>query len=258
MLVGAGTVLTTEQVDKAAAAGAKFIVSPGLNETVVKYCIEKGVPVIPGCATPSEVEAAIALGLDTVKFFPAEAAGGLDMIKAMSAPYTNVKFMPTGGINTKNLNEYLANDEIAACGGSWMVDKKYINAGDYKTIEALAREAVTLMLGLKLKHVGINAKDEADAKNITGIFAGLLDLPVTDIGKAFFVGEPIEVMKNPSEGANGHIAISANNVARAVYHLEKRGLKFNKESALYNDKGAMRFIYLKDEIGGFAVHLTQK
>ena len=104
MLVGAGTVLTTEQVDRAVAAGAKFIVSPGLNPKVVKYCIEKGVPVTPGTANPSDVEQAIELGLEVVKFFPAEAAGGLNMIKSMAAPYTNMKFMPTGGINAKNIN----------------------------------------------------------------------------------------------------------------------------------------------------------
>ena len=107
MLVGAGTVLTTEQVDRAVNAGAKFIVSPGLNPKVVKYCVEKGIPVTPGCSNPSDVEVAIELGLDVVKFFPAEAAGGLNMIKSMAAPYVNMKFMPTGGVNAKNLTSYL-------------------------------------------------------------------------------------------------------------------------------------------------------
>ena len=110
MLVGAGTVLTTEQVDRAVNAGAKFIVSPGLNPEVVKYCVNKGIPVTPGTSNPSDVEMAISLGLDVVKFFPAEAAGGINMIKAMAAPYTQMKFMPTGGINAKNINSYLAFD----------------------------------------------------------------------------------------------------------------------------------------------------
>ena len=134
MLVGAGTVLTTEQVDRAVNAGAKFIVSPGLNPTVVKYCVDKGIPVTPGTSNPSDVEMAISLGLDVVKFFPAEQAGGINMIKAMAAPYTQMKFMPTGGINAKNINSYLAFDKILACGGSWMVKGDMIKAGEFDAI----------------------------------------------------------------------------------------------------------------------------
>lgn len=145
MLVGAGTVLTTEQVDRAVAAGAKFIVSPGLNPKVVKYCIEKGVPVTPGTCTPSEVEQAIELGLEVVKFFPAEPAGGLNMIKAMAAPYVGMKFMPTGGINPKNVRDYLAFDKILACGGSWMVKGSLVDAGEFDKIEELTCEAVEIV-----------------------------------------------------------------------------------------------------------------
>ena len=121
LMVGAGTVLTVEQVDRAVAAGAKFIVSPGLNPKVVKHCQEIGVPVCPGTQTPSEMEQALELGLEFVKFFPAEPAGGLKMIKAVAAPYTTLSFMPTGGINAENVKEYLKYDRIFACGGSWMV-----------------------------------------------------------------------------------------------------------------------------------------
>lgn len=118
MLIGAGTVLNTQQVDDAIEAGSQFIVSPGLNPKVVQYCLDKNIPVLPGCATPSDMEKAIELGLETVKFFPAEANGGIKAIRAMSAPYGSLKFMPTGGINTHNLNEYLAFDKIVACGGT--------------------------------------------------------------------------------------------------------------------------------------------
>ena len=131
LLVGAGTVLTIEQADKAVAAGAKFIVSPGFNPKVVKHCIEKDIPVTPGCSSPSDVEQAIELGLEVVKFFPAEAAGGLNMIKSMAAPYVNMKFMPTGGINEKNVTSYLDFDKVIACGGSWMVNKDMVKAGDF-------------------------------------------------------------------------------------------------------------------------------
>ena len=135
MLVGAGTVLTVEQVDEAVAAGAKFIVSPGLNSEVVKYCLDKNIAITPGVVTPSEMEQAIELGLNIVKFFPAEPSGGLSMIKAVSAPYTMLKFMPTGGINPGNVKEYLKSDKIFACGGSWMVKGDLVYAGDFDKIK---------------------------------------------------------------------------------------------------------------------------
>ena len=141
MFVGAGTVLTTEQVDRAVDAGAKFIVSPGFNPKVVEYCIKKGYPVTPGIMTPTELEMALEFGLDVVKFFPAENAGGLKMIKAMAAPYTKMKFMPTGGINPQNVREYLQCDKILACGGSWMVKGGFINSGNFAEIEKLTKEA---------------------------------------------------------------------------------------------------------------------
>ena len=144
MLVGAGTVLTTEQVDRAVEAGAKFIVSPGFDPEIVDYCIGKNVPVFPGCISPSEVAQAVKRGLKIVKFFPAEQAGGLTMIKAMAAPYNMLKFMPTGGINTKNLKEYLACDKILCCGGSWMVKGDMVEAGEFDKIQKLTEEARAL------------------------------------------------------------------------------------------------------------------
>ena len=145
MFVGAGTVLTTEQADRAVDAGAKFIVSPGLNPKVVEHCLKKNYPITPGIMTPSELEIALGFGLDVVKFFPAENAGGLKMIKAISAPYTMMKFMPTGGINTTNVRDYLACDKILACGGSWMVKGDLINAGDFARIEELTKEAAAIV-----------------------------------------------------------------------------------------------------------------
>ena len=145
MFVGAGTVLTTEQVDRAIGAGAKFIVSPGFNPKVVEYCIKNNYPICPGIMTPTELEMALGFGLDVVKFFPAENAGGLKMIKAMAAPYTMMKFMPTGGINTTNVKEYLACDKILACGGSWMVKGDLVKEGNFAEIEKLTREAAEIV-----------------------------------------------------------------------------------------------------------------
>lgn len=145
MLVGAGTVLTREQVDAAVAAGAKFIVSPGFDPEIVDYCLEKKIPVLPGCISPSEVAQAVKRGLTIVKFFPAEQAGGIAMIKAMAAPYVGLKFMPTGGINAENLTEYLSCDKILCCGGSWMVKGDLVKAGNFGKIRGLSAETRKLV-----------------------------------------------------------------------------------------------------------------
>ena len=142
MLLGAGTVLTTAQVDKALASGAKYMVAPGLNPEVVKYCQSLNVPMLPGVCTPSEVEQGLALGLSALKFFPAEAAGGVNMLKSLAGPYGGVKFMPTGGITQTNLKTYLSIKSVFACGGSWMVKDDLIAAGDFAKITELTREAV--------------------------------------------------------------------------------------------------------------------
>ena len=149
VLVGAGTVLTTEQVDLAVNAGAKFIVSPGTNAKVVYHCQKLGVQPIPGAITPTEIETAMELGLDVLKFFPAEPSGGLGMIKALTAPYTQIKFIPTGGISTANMGEYLKHPKILACGGSWMVKKDLMNAGKFEEIRALAAEAAAIVKSVR-------------------------------------------------------------------------------------------------------------
>lgn len=151
MFVGAGTVLTIDQVDRAVAAGAKFIVSPGFDPEIVDYCLEKEIPVVPGCITPSEVAQAVKRGLKVVKFFPAEQFGGVATIKAMAAPYVGLKFMPTGGVNAKNLESYLGCDKIIACGGSWMVKGDLVKAGKFDEIKDLTAEAVKLVAEIRNK-----------------------------------------------------------------------------------------------------------
>ena len=258
LLVGAGTVLTTDQVDRAVNAGAKFIVSPGLNPKVVKYCVDKGIPVTPGTANPSDVEVAIELGLEVVKFFPAEAAGGLNMIKSMAAPYTNMKFMPTGGINAANLTSYLDFGKIIACGGSWMVNKDMLKNGDFDGIKKLTQQAVDTMLGFEMKHIGINAKDEEDADGIATALNKMFGFEKKVKNSSIFAGTGFEVMKKPYLGANGHVAIQTNYIKRAIYHLEKRGFEFDMDTAKYDAKDNMKAIYFKGEFGGFALHLVQK
>ena len=257
MCVGAGTVLNAAQVDAAVAAGAKFIVSPGLNPKTVKYCLEKGVPITPGTSSPSDIEQAIELGLEVVKFFPAEQSGGLAKIKAMAAPYVNMKFMPTGGINAKNLTSYLDFPKIIACGGSWMVPGDLINAGEWDKIEQLTREAVQTMLGFELAHVGINGANEEEALKVANRFAFLFGMPAKVGNSSIFAGTAVEVMKTPFKGEHGHIAIRTNYIERAVNYMSTvLGVEF--EEPKKDEKGKYKAIYLKEQIGGFAVHLVQK
>ena len=149
MLVGAGTVLTVEPVKQAVDAEAKFIVSPGFDPEIVEYCLEKNIPVFPGCITPSEVAQAVKRGLQVVKFFPAEQFGGVSTIKALAAPYTTIKFMPTGGVNAKNLKDYLDCSKIVCCGGSWMVKGSLIKEGKFEEIFEMTKEAVGLVKSIR-------------------------------------------------------------------------------------------------------------
>jgi len=259
MCVGAGTVLNAAQVDASVASGAQFVVSPGLNPKTVKYCVEKNIPITPGTSCPSDIEQAIELGLEVVKFFPAEQSGGLAKIKAMAAPYVNMKFLPTGGISAKNLNTYLDFNKVIACGGSWMVPGDLINAGEWEKIEQLTREAVQTMLGFELGHVGMNAANEDEALKAATRFGFIFGMPVKNGNSSIFAGTALEVMKEPYLGANGHIAVRTNYIDRAVNYLESvLKVEFNEESAKRDDKGNLKAIYLKEEIGGFAIHLAQK
>ncbi len=258
MLVGAGTVLTVEQCDAAIAAGAKFCVAPGLNPKVVKHCLDKGIPFAPGVANGSQIEQAMELGLDFVKFFPAEQAGGLPYIKSVSAPYSNMKFMPTGGVNENNLNNYLGFKKIICCGGSWIVPDKLVKAGDWDGITELCRAAVNKMLDFKLVHIGINCANEDEAKSTTADLAKMFGWEQKVGNSSVFAGSFVECMKSPFKGRNGHIAVSTNSVKRAVYQLQNLGVEVDMDSAKYDADGRMTVVYLKNEYSGFAIHLVEK
>ena len=258
MLVGAGTVLNAEQVDAAVAAGASFIVSPGFNPKTVAYCRSKNIPIIPGCSSPSDIEQAIELGLETVKFFPAEAAGGLKMLKAMAAPYGAMRFMPTGGIDASNLLSYLSFDKILCCGGSFMVKDELIKAGDFATITELTRGAVRSMLGFEFAHIGINTECKEEAERAAKLFDVMFGMPIRETSKSYFAGSSFELMMKPGPGKYGHIGIKTNFVDRAIAYFERLGFAFDPESIVYAENGKPKFAYFKDEIAGFAIHLLQK
>lgn len=259
MLVGAGTVLTIEQAQRAKNAGAKFIVSPGFNPKVVSWCLENDIIPTPGCTSPTEIEQALELGLKVVKFFPAEQSGGIDKIKALSAPYGNLKFIPTGGIGLDNLTTYITNKKILACGGSFMVKEDYIENGEWDKITELTKKAVSIMLGFEIGHIGVNTADAAEASCVAVKFAKAFGgIETSEGNSSFWAGKIIEIMKGKGKGANGHIAIKTNSVDRAVYHLKAQGIEFDESSALFNADGSMKVIFFKDEIAGFALHLLQK
>ncbi len=258
VLLGAGTVLTPEQADKAAAAGAGYIVSPGLNPRVVRHCLEKGYPILPGCSSPSDIELALELGLTAVKFFPAEALGGVNMIKALLGPYGGLKLVPTGGINPQNLHDYLSIKNVIACGGSWMVPDDAVKSGDWARVERLTAEAVTLMLGLRIRHIGINQNDSREAMDNARKLSLLTGWPIeNDTEGSCFVGTGLEVMKHKGRGTHGHIALETRSIPRAMWHLDRRGFAFDKESAAYTPAGQLRLIYLEGEFAGFGIHLSQ-
>ena len=258
MLVGAGTVLTTEQVDAAIAAGSKFLVSPGLNPKVTAYALSKGIPMLPGCSNPSDVEAALELGLTTVKFFPAEAAGGLKMLKAMAAPYGNLTFMPTGGISADNLLSYLKFNKIIACGGSFMVKDELVKEKKWDEITALTKNAVKTMLGLEFVHMGINSDNAEEGKRGAKLFEAMFGLPLRETSKSVFASDAFEFMLQRGPGKCGHIAIGTNFVDRAMAYFKRMGFEFDESSVTYDEKtGKPKFAYFKDEICGFAIHLIQ-
>ena len=258
ILLGAGTITTSEQVSEAVKAGASFLVAPGLNRAVVEQAQSMGIPIIPGVSSATEIEAAMALGLSVLKFFPAEQMGGIATIKALCAPYQNILFIPTGGISEQNVAEYLAYPKVLACGGSWMAKESLINAGDFDGIAQLARSAINQVFGFSLAHVGVNCPDDLQAHTLAKMFETLFGFRTVEKNASVFAGSGIECMKKPYLGEKGHIAISVNNIERAVTFFENNGIEFRMDLIKRDENGKYGAVYLKEEVGGFAIHLVQK
>lgn len=258
MLVGAGTVLNDEQAEAAVRAGAEFIVSPGFNPNVVGWCAEHGIPVAPGCATPSDIEAAIEFGLDTVKFFPAEASGGISMIKAISAPYSGMRFIPTGGINETNLVDYLKNECVLACGGSFMVRDEYIKNGEFDKITELTRNALSVMYGFKLAHIGVNLPDTAAAKKAAVLAEAMFGFKQKEGSLGIMCDGQMEFMCGPYFGDYGHLAIATNFIDRAMAYFKRMGFTFRENGILYNDEGKINAAYFEGDFFGCAIHLLRR
>ncbi len=257
VFVGAGTVTNPGLAETAIKAGAKFIVSPGFNPRVVEYCLEHDVPIFPGVATPSDIEAALNYGLTTLKFFPAEANGGLKALKALAAPYGGVMFMPTGGIDQNNVSDYLAFDRIIACGGTWMVKEELVATGQFDKITQLSKEAVNIMHGFTFAHMAINTDSKEAALGVTNRFGELLGVKTYESTASAFATDQIEIMFAQGPGEKGHIGFTTNNVKRAMAYFKRVGIEINFDS-IRGTEDAPTFFYLKEPVGGFAVHVMKK
>ncbi len=256
LLVGAGTIVNVEDARRAEEAGAQFIVCPGYSAEIVDYCQKQGLPVYPGVNNSSQLQQAIQQNLNVVKFFPAEASGGIPMLDALSAPFPSMKFMPTGGIGIHNLATYIKKPYIVACGGSWMVASSLVEQGRWDEISRLCREAVFAVPGFSFAHLGINGKDEQDSTEIAHLLGVLLQ-PVTNGNKSFFASSSIEITKRPFPGEHGHIGIRTWDIERALAFLEQYGFSGDESTANRNEEGKLTVIYLKPQIGGFAIHLLR-
>ena len=255
MTVGAGTVINAKLAREAVDAGAQFIVSPGFNPSVVDWCLERGVPVIPGINDPTGIEAALERGLGVLKFFPAEVSGGTAMLDALAGPFPGVSFVPTGGIDASNLADYARRPNVLAVGGTWMVKSELIEKGDWDGISALSGQAAMAVQGFSFAHLGINRQSAEAAAETSSLF-GLFGLAPKEGTSSIFNDTSIEVMKSPFRGTSGHIGFKCWNVERSLAWLGKHGFKGVEETAKY-DKGKLSVIYLDREIGGFAVHLVR-
>ena len=258
MLIGAGNISSVEQIDPAREAGADFITTPRFDQDIVRYCQSSNISVIPGVSNEREIEAAMSMGLDTVKFFLSEKSGGISRIKALSAAYGKIKFIPAGEITENDFNGYLNEPYVLACCGSWMIDEKAIAEKNFEKITELTGHTVNTMLGLTIKHIGVN-EENGNGKALAGQFAGIFSGKVRETYKGWFGSEYVEIMSDKFKtGTHGHIGIGVNDPDRARRYYEAMGYEFNESTAGYDEKGVLEIVYFSGEVGGFSVHIVKK
>lgn len=256
MLLGAGTVQSIEQAKEAIDAGAAFIVTPGFNVSVVTWCIEHEITVLPGVSTASEIELALSYGLSELKFFPAETSGGAKKLKDFSAVYPQVTFLTTGGINEHNMHDYLTLPNVMAIGGSFMLKDDLIQAKEWTQLTQLSHYAIQQLLGYELIHLGINHSSCEEAEKNAMLLCHLFGFTYYKKPKSHFAGKGFELLNQPGRGEHGHFGIYTPYPERAMYHLQKLGITFVEESITRNKKtNRVNFVYLNLELAGFGIHL---
>lgn len=257
VLIGAGNILTIEQAKGALKAGANFLMTPGFNPILVDFAQKEGLLIFPGVNNPTNIEAFSQKGLEVLQFFPAELSGGCKMLNTFADSYPKVKFIPTGGININNLNDYSSLPNVLVCGGSWLVDSKLINSENFQKIEELALETLNNILDFSLFHIGINSQNGEEALINANKMFELFGFSIKGGDNSIFSGKYFEWMKKPFLGKNGHIAIGTRNVEAAMAYLKKRGINFREETR-EEENNEVVVIYLDIELGGFAFHLLKK
>ena len=257
MTVSAGTVLTTENVDDAVAAGADYVVTPGYADEIVAYCTERGVCVVPGCVTASEVDRGIRAGLKYLKFFPAESLGGLKAIDLLCGPYRGIRFLPTGGMTYDNIGAYLASKNILACGGSYMAPSALIEREDWAAITANVRRAMDLSLGFAFTRVGLKSGSAEEAEKACRRLALLFRLPCRPGKDEDLCGSAVAFPKALSASANGQLVFRTNNAARAAAYFGNAGVTVAEESCRRDAAGRLQTFCLEETVAGFAVCVTQ-
>jgi 2-dehydro-3-deoxyphosphogluconate aldolase / (4S)-4-hydroxy-2-oxoglutarate aldolase len=255
VLLGAGTVTNVARAKEAIAAGASYIVAPGMNPSVVDFCLERGMPVIPGVSGPAGIEEALEKGIDILKLFPAELSGGVALIDALSGPYPEVSYLVTGGIGPDNMGPYARHPKVFGIGGSWMAKPAWIEGCRWDEIRSACRESVRLLHNFTLHHLGINTGSAEEAASPLAFLARLGFMAKEGKG-SIFAGESFELMKGGGRGEKGHIAIKANNVDRALAYLKRNGVSAIEET-IARDGAGTKVAYIDIDIAGFAVHLTR-
>lgn len=256
MIIGAGTVLSIENAEKAVKAGASFIVSPGFDEELVDWCLKRHTPICPGVATPTDIQKGVKAGLSVLKFFPAEASGGVNMLKNLGGPFPNLKFMPTGGISLANIADYAKTPNVLCVGGSWMVKADLIDNEKWEEITTMCKEAEKALQGLSLAHIGINSKDLKAADTCVEKFT-CLGMECTKRSNASsFMDTTIELMHTQGRGEKGHIGYKCYDVERTIGYLAQYGFTVDESSVAKDAKG-IKLAYFNEQVGGFAIHLVR-
>lgn len=258
LIVGAGTVHDIDHAKETLDNGGKFVITPGFNAKVVDWCVKNNMPVCPGTVVPSDIEEAMNYGLKLVKFFPAEAYGGIKTLKALAGPFGAIKFVPTGGVGLNNLTEYLDLPNVAAVGGSFIPPAHMVKEKDWAGISKLCRQIMDKVMDFSVGHVGINAETNDNASNVTKGIQALFDTDCRETDMAFFSGNLVEVMKIPFVGTHGHICVDTRDLPRAMAMLKRKGVEFDEDKFYYDAKGKLMTAYLKGEVGGFALHIRQR
>ncbi|MBO6258649.1 MAG: bifunctional 4-hydroxy-2-oxoglutarate aldolase/2-dehydro-3-deoxy-phosphogluconate aldolase [Succinivibrio sp.] len=258
IIVGSGTVHDVDHAKETKDNGGKFVITPGFNPKVVDWCLKNDMPVCPGTVTPADLEQALDFGLKVVKFFPAEAYGGIKTLKALAGPYASLKFVPTGGVGLNNLLDYLSLPNVAAAGGSFIPPAKLVKAKDWDGIVKLGKQIQSMIFGFSVGHVGINAGEPGKASSVNDAIAAMFNTDFRETELSYFTGDIAEILKKPFVGEHGHVCVDTRDLPRAIAMLRRKGVKFDEKNFAYDAKGNLVSAYLLDEIGGFAFHVRQR